>query len=172
MVMILKPQDIVILLKLIVWEKGEWSYAMLSKELFMSVSEVHSGLKRTGEARLFNSEIKSPFRGAFEEFLIHGVKYAYPPYRGGLTRGIPTGYAAPPLNKIISQPSESPPVWPYPEGKVLGYEFSPLFKSVPKAVSLDYKLYELLSLVDAIRDGRARERELAIKELKSRVNPK
>jgi len=170
--MILKPQDIVILLKLIVWGKGKWTYAMLSKELFMSVSEVHSGLKRTGEARLFNSKTKSPFRRALEEFLIYGVKYAYPPHRGGSTRGIPTGYAAPPLNKLISQPSDSPPVWPYPAGKVLGYEFSPLFKSVPKAVSIDYKLYELLSLVDAIRDGRARERELAIKELKTRINPK
>ncbi len=170
--MILKPQDIVILLKLIVWEKGDWSYAMLAKELFMSVSEVHSGLKRATEARLFNPENKSVFKNAFDEYLIHGVKYAYPPNRGGQTRGIPTGYAAPPLNKLISQPSDYPPVWPYPEGKVLGYEFSPLFKSVPKAILIDEKLYELLALVDAIRDGRARERDIAIKELKSRIGDK
>jgi hypothetical protein len=32
------------------------------------------------------------------------------------------------------------------------------------------KLYELLALVDAIRDGRAREREIAIRELKARLS--
>jgi hypothetical protein len=170
--MILKPQDIVILLKLIVWHKGGWSYAMLSKELFMSVSEVHKGIKRSVEARLFNPENKTIFKNAFEEYLIHGVKYAYPPHRGGQTRGIPTGYAAPPLNTMISQPLDNPPVWPYPEGKILGYEFSPLFRSVPKAISIDNNLYELLTLVDAIRDGRAREREIAINELKSRIKAK
>ena len=167
--MILKPQDIVVLLKLIVWKKGDWSYAMLAKELFMSASEAHSGLKRATEARLFNPDNKSVFKNAFNEYLIHGVKYAYPPSRGGQTRGIPTAYAAPPLNKLISQPSGYPPVWSYPDGKVLGYEFSPLFKSVPKAILIDEKLYELLVLIDAIRDGRARERDIAIKELKSRI---
>jgi hypothetical protein len=30
-------------------------------------------------------------------------------------------------------------------------------------------LYELLTIVDAIRDGRAREREIAIEELKMRL---
>jgi hypothetical protein len=33
----------------------------------------------------------------------------------------------------------------------------------------DDKLYELLALVDAIRDGRAREREIAARELKKRL---
>jgi hypothetical protein len=33
----------------------------------------------------------------------------------------------------------------------------------------DFRLYELLALVDAIRDGRARERELAGRELAKRL---
>ncbi|MDT8445205.1 MAG: hypothetical protein RQ722_12995, partial [Desulfuromonadales bacterium] len=61
------------------------------------------------------------------------------------------------------------PVWPHPEGEVRGYEFSPLYKSVPDAALMDKELYAILALLDAIRDGRARERELAIKELKSRL---
>ncbi len=168
--MILKPQDIIVLLKLIVRQSSDWSYAVIAKELYMSASEIHSGLKRATAARLFNSESKSVFRSALNEYLIHGVKYAYPPNRGGQTRGIPTGYAAPPLCDLISQSSNNPPVWSYSEGKVLGYEFSPLFKSVPKAVLIDEKLYELLALVDAIRDGRARERDIAVEELSSRIN--
>ena len=72
--MILKPQDIVILLKLIVWDKMNWSYAQLSKELFMSVSEVHAGLKRASIARLFDVQRKVPLKKALEEFLVHGIK--------------------------------------------------------------------------------------------------
>ncbi len=170
MIMILKPQDIFILLKLIAVNDREWSYAGLAQELFMSVSEVHAGLKRASHARIFDLNNKQPLLSALEEFLIYGVKYAYPPDRGGLTRGVPTGYAAPPLNKHIIQASDHPPVWPYPEGEVQGYEFSPLFKSVPKAVLIDGKLYELLALVDAIRDGRAREKDIAVNELKKRIN--
>jgi len=102
------------------------------------------------------------------EFLVHGVKYAFPPKRGALTRGMPTGYAAPPLNKVIVDSSELPPVWPFAEGTVRGEAFEPLYPSVPQAAARDARLYELLALVDAIRDGRARERNLAAKELELR----
>jgi hypothetical protein len=40
---------------------------------------------------------------------------------------------------------------------------------VPQAALEDKRLYELLALVDALRDGRARERELAVKELTKRL---
>jgi len=59
--------------------------------------------------------------------------------------------------------------WPDPMGETRGSSFSPLYKSVPKAARNDKALYELLVLVDAIRGGRARERELAIKEIKRRL---
>jgi hypothetical protein len=36
-------------------------------------------------------------------------------------------------------------------------------------IEVDPKLYEFLALVDAIRDGRARERKIAIKEIQSRI---
>jgi len=167
--MILKPQDIVILLKLVTLGNRTWSYSTLAHELAMSPSEVHSGIKRAAAARLFDPQRNVPMLRALQEFLVHGVKYAYPPDRGHLTRGVPTSYAAPPLNILIVQPDEPPPVWPDPEGKVRGYEYSPLYRTVPKAVALDNALYELLALVDAIRDGRARERELAVKLLTERL---
>jgi hypothetical protein len=46
----------------------------------------------------------------------------------------------------------------------------PLYGSVPHACKVDPKLYELIVLVDAIRDGRARERQIAIKEIQSRIS--
>ena len=168
--MILKPQDIVIMLKLLVRNGSEWSYPALSYELSMSASEVHAGVKRAVAAQLMDMHRKIPVKRNLLEFLIHGVKYAYPPDRGGITRGIATSYAAQPLKELIMQPDEPPPVWPDPEGQVRGYEFSPLYSSVPHACKVDPKLYELLALVDAIRDGRARERKIAIKEIQSRIS--
>lgn len=167
--MILKSQDVVIMLKLIVWDSPEWSYPALAHELFMSASEVHSGVRRAVSARLMDMHSKIPIKRNLLEFLIHGVKYAYPPDRGGITRGLPTSYAAQPLKELIVQTEDPPPVWPDPEGHVRGYEFSPLYSSVPHACKVDSKLYELLALVDAIRDGRSRETEIAEKEIRSRI---
>ena len=167
--MILKPQDVVILLKLVVRGKGHWSYPVLADELSMSASEVHAGVKRAAAARLLDPERRLPVKKALEEFVIHGVKYAYPPARGGPTRGMPTSYAGPPLAELLCDSGAAPPVWPDSEGAVRGYEFSPLYKSVPNAARQDAKLYELLVLVDAIRDGRARERALAAREIRARM---
>ena len=168
--MTLKPQDIVVLLKLVVVKNSDWSFASLAADLFMSPSEVHAGIKRASVAQLFDESRKKPVRKNLEEFLVHGVKYAYPPQYGALTRGIPTGYAAYPLNEmLVLGANDVPPVWPHPEGEVRGYEFSPLYKSVPSAAIKDKELYALLSIIDAIRDGRARERELANRELIKRL---
>jgi hypothetical protein len=71
---------------------------------------------------------------------------------------------------LITRSDDSIPVWPDPEGSMRGYEFSPLYKSVPKAAAKDSALYELLALLDAVRDGRARERALAEKELLARLD--
>ena len=167
--MILRPQDIVIVLKLTALGKDDWSYSRLAEELFMSASEIHAGVKRAVAARLLDSQTRTPLRQPLEEFLVHGAKYAYPPDRGGLTRGVPTGHAAPPLSALVSHDKEVPPVWPDPDGSTRGYEFSPLYRSVPLAAKRDAKLYELLALVDALRGGQARERVLAERELGVRL---
>ena len=67
------------------------------------------------------------------------------------------------------QASSVSPIWPYTEGQVRGESFSPLYKSAPLAAKNDPALYELLVLIDAIRGGRARERDIAKKELTKRL---
>jgi hypothetical protein len=167
--MTLKSLDIVILLKLVALEDRPWTYTSLSRDLFVSLSVVFQGVFRAVKSGLLNPKTRKPRKRALEEFLIHGVKYVFPPERGGLARGIPTGYAAPPLKSEIMQPSEHPPVWPYEHGTVRGYEFSPLHQCVPMAAERDPKLYELLALIDAIRGGRARESSIAIIKLRERL---
>ncbi len=174
MAMNLKPQDILVVLKLVAIGDRSWSYVQLANELSMSASEINAGVKRCLAANLLLPDFvggknPKPALKAVEEFLVHGVKYAFVHERGELTRGVPTGYAAEPLKGKIVASDELPPVWPYPEGKVRGYSFSPLYRSAPQAALADQRLYELLVLVDAIRGGKAREREIAVSELQKRL---
>ena len=163
----LKPQDIVILLKLVA-QGSPSCFSNLASQLAMSASEVHAGMRRSTESGLLDPVSNMPIRAALQEFLLHGLRFVYPPKRGPITRGIPTGYAAPPLSEHFSQSAnEPPPVWPDPEGSTKGYALFPLYPSVPKAVRQDKLLYELLALVDAVREGRARERALAGEQLKA-----
>jgi Winged helix-turn-helix DNA-binding len=166
--MIAKSLDVVVLLKLLLKNK-KLSYAELSKELFISASEIHAAVRRGIEAGLIDQLSRLPMRKPLEDYLIHGVRYAFPAKPGRLARGIPTAHAAPPLCKQVST-DDLPPVWPDPEGTVKGYAIEPLYSSVPAAVKSDSVLYELLALVDALRIGRARERKLAEEELKLRLN--
>ena len=171
MTMVLKPQDVLVVLKLLAMGQRSWSYAWLAVQLGMSPSQLHSAVKRALAAQLAvrkGDEIVPNIRN-LEEFLVHGLKYVFVPEQGEMTRGIPTGHAAPPLKRHFVPGGEPPPVWPDAKGEVRGFAFSPLYNLAPRAALSDPQLYELLVLVDAIRGGRVREREIAIKELKERL---
>ncbi len=163
--------DIVILLKLSTLDRRP-PYLDLARDLHLYPSEVYLSLKRAAESQLLHRQKRHDRlnRSALLEFLLHGIRYAFPAQKGAMTRGIPTSYAAPPLDEQISAGADPSPVWPYAEGSVRGYSFTPLHKNVPKAALEDRKLYELLALVDAVRDGRARERDLAGGELERRLS--
>lgn len=170
--MILKPQDILFLLKLLAIKKESWAYNSLALELGMSTSEVHASAKRSLNAQLaIDDKIFGirPNTRNLSEFLIHGIQYSFVPEKGGMVRGLPTSYASEPLTKKFISNNELSPVWPDPEGNVKGLSFSPLYKSAPNAAKNDSDLYELLVLVDAIRDGRAREKTVAIELLKEKI---
>ena len=161
----LLPQDILIMVRMALSASQDWSYNKIAHELGMSPSMVFSAVKRTSQARLFDSNRKRPRRKALEEFLIHGVKYSFPPDIGSMTRGVPTAFASPALRDHLSYGSESLYVWPHPNGHERGISFSPLYKSIPEIALRDEKLYATLGLIDAIRLGRAREGNLAEKLL-------
>jgi len=154
------------LLKLVALGKKQWSFNKIAVELGMSPSEVHAAAKRSLAARLAVKEGDIIWANVRKlgEFLEHGIQYVFVPDRGELNRGMPTAYAAAPLDNTFSS-HEFPPVWPDNEGEVRGESFSPLYKSAPKAVRTDSVLYQLLALVDAIRGGRAWEKGKAKKEI-------
>jgi hypothetical protein len=166
---VLRPQDIFILLKLLPWGSQNWTYDHIAHELGLSSSVVHRSVDRAAKAGLYSAERREVNRASLAEFLVHGARYAFPAEWGGEARGMPTAWAAEPLAKKLSASGKNPPVWPDPHGTALGIALTPLDSRVPDAVRQDKSLGELLALVDAIRIGGARERGLAAKELEKRL---
>ena len=169
--MALKPQDVYVVLKLVAAKGRRAPYSQLALELKMSPSEVHASVIRAEASHLLHgtSQNNRPNLAALEEFLVHGLKYVFPAKRGELTRGIATSYGAEPLRSAIAKGNEPIPVWPYEEGNQRGIAFAPLHKSAPFAALRDPSFYEYLTLADALRDGRTRERKIAENELHHRL---
>src|ERR1700681_2556037 len=167
----LKPQDVVVALKLLGYPSGRPPISVVAGDLGLSPSEVHGAIQRLRSSRLLHGPaLKDKLNiSGLEEFLVHGLKYAFPAEHGEVTRGIPTSYAAEPLKSEVSMSNDLPPVWPWHEGNTRGVGFEPLYKSVPQAALRDSRLDQLLALVDAIRDGRARERKIAERDIVHRL---
>jgi DNA-binding Lrp family transcriptional regulator len=170
----MKPQDIVIMLKMLCWKEKNRSIAGIAESVKISASETHAAIKRCEKAGLFNPVTGMPGSSNLEEFLVYGLKYVYPAEKGEPDRGMPTAHSAPPLSEMLagSGKSNETYVWPYAAGKVRGVSIIPLYKTIPVAAEKDRKLYEMLTLIDAIRMGRIREVKIATDELVKRIRNK
>jgi len=161
----MRPQDILILLKIITYPGDDWRNYEIANALSMSASEVSEALNRSKIAKLVDVTKRSVNGKALTEFLIYGLKYVFPAEPGRNVRGIPTAHSAQPVKKRITNSRESY-VWQYSNGTHRGQAVEPLYKTVPSCVADDKVLYELLVLTDAIRIGRDQVRDIAIDELK------
>jgi hypothetical protein len=144
-------------------------YAELAAQTGLAISAVHASLKRAVAARRLVFQERRPvvLKTQLLEFLLHGAKYAFPPVWGSLTRWAPTGYAAAPLNSVITPSSDPALVWASALGSARGLSLTPLYPTVPEAALRNARLYALLSLFDAIRAGQARERNEAARLLEN-----
>jgi hypothetical protein len=160
---VLKPQDLIVVLKVATMKDKEPTFAGMARDLLMSASEVHAAVQRCITSHLLERDYGSfsVNRASLREFLLHGVRYVFPVVAGPVMRGLPTGVSAPPLNEHFEHADALPLVWPDPEGHIRGISICPLYPSVPAACRLDPHLYRTLALLDALRGGAARERELA-----------
>lgn len=162
----IKSQDILLLLKIISAGNTTWNQIPMAEALGLSQSEVSESVSRSKYSGLLDPTGKIVMKLSLLEFIQYGLRYVFPQQPGPIVRGVPTAHSASPLKNEI-QSSEAY-VWPYGKGNVRGHSIIPLYVSAPEAALKDEKLHELLALVDAIRVGRARERGLAIHELKKR----
>lgn len=160
----LKPQDLLVLLKVVAHPPQRWTYAALGEALAMSASEAHASVKRAVACGLAVSQGREgwqPVRPALLEFVLHGVRYVWPATPGPVKRGVPTSIGAEPLAGQLNVAAGEAPVWAHPEGSAKGPTLSPLYRTAPHAALADPALHRLLALLDALRSGRARERALA-----------
>lgn len=143
----------------------------------MSLSEVNGAIKRAIRSGLIvgggsRNQIPQAVPYALQEFIKHGVRYSFPAERGSITRGIPSGSIGAQLEVDVSRLKEHEiSVWPSPQGKVRGIGIKPLYRSIPDVIDKEENkdLYSMLSLVDMIREGRARERSLAAEVIAKRI---
>jgi hypothetical protein len=165
----MRPQDVVVLLKVLLLENTSWQSKDLAQGLFLSPTEISFSLKRCQYARLLEGKGRHVARRTFLEFLLYGLPVVFPTQPGAQVRGLPTAHSAALLrDKLVS---EQPYVWPDAESDYWGSAIEPLYPRVPQAAKADAHLYELLALVDAVRVGRPRERKLAGQLLKTFVLP-
>lgn len=152
---------------------NQYSTRSLALSTGISKSQVNLALRRCFEVGLAKSDRQSDLprvhAKALLEFIVYGLKYVFPAKLGAVTRGITTSLAAPILEGKLISTGDLLPVWPDAQGDTKGQTVEPLFKSVTYAVRRDAELYALLALVDAIRIGQPRERNLATDLLAKRL---
>jgi len=152
---------------------SQYSTRSLALSTGISKSQVNLALRRCFDVGLAKrdrqSDLPRVHAKALLEFIVYGLKYVFPAKLGAVTRGITTSLAAPILEGKLISTGDLLPVWPDAQGKTKGQTVEPLFKFVTYAVRRDAELYAFLALVDAIRIGQPRERNLATDLLAKRL---
>jgi hypothetical protein len=152
----MKPQDVLLLLKIVSDGNDSWNQLEMAHALGLSQSEVSEAVSRSKYAGLLDPKGKKVMKQGFFDFLKYGLSYAFPTKPGSMTRGVSTSHSAPPLNSVIV--SQEVYVWPYSKGQQKGLSITPLYPTQAEAALRDEDFHEMLALVDALRVGKARER--------------
>src|SRR5690606_37733944 len=119
----MRPQDIVILLKLLSLNDKPWQYRDLSSDLIIPLSEISASLKRSEKAGLYHFEGRHVHRLALMEFIQYGLKYVFPVSPGAVVTGLGTAHAHPYYQKFFK--AEIQYVWQDEEGGIRGLMIEP-----------------------------------------------
>lgn len=162
-----RPFDIVVGIRLL---RPARTLAILAGDLHASPSQVYAATRRLELAGILKADQRATNPRALLEFLIGGVRYAFPVPRGALALGVPTAYSAAPLNAVVD--AVDVVVWPAAklQDVVRGFSLTPLY---PRAASLrerDPVTYRALTVVDALRLGDQRLRQHAREALEAIVS--
>ena len=127
----MRPQDIVVLLKIISIRDDDWRNIDIANATGISPSEVSEALNRCKVAKLIDSKKRKVNTTSFTEFLIYGLKYVFPTEPGAIVKGIPTAHSASPIKEHISSDTDVY-VWSNARGTHRGQAIEPLYKSLPQ----------------------------------------
>ena len=174
---VLKPQDLLVAMKLAVLGDIEYSYESLGDSLGgMDQGAVHNAVERAKYASLIFGKKNKRGGGlkvnrlALAEFIIHGAKYAFPAGESkAKIKGMPTADAIELIDEQLAPSDRLHWVWPDDEGEE-GYRCNPLHKNAVDAAKKDNKLYELLALLDSQRVGDARVKRIGADAIKEKLH--
>jgi hypothetical protein len=153
----LRPFDVAVALRLLL--EPEERYEPLAEALGTSTSAVHRGVARLQGAGLLRAASRSVARPALRDFLLHGVRFAFPAVRGPEVTGLPTAWSVPEVGRLLAVDAGAEAaralVWPEAAGRVHGEMLVPLFAGATRVAARDARLHVLLAAVDAVRAGTA-----------------
>lgn len=163
----MRPQDIEILLKIILLGDSPWQIRDLASDLGIAVSEVSASLHRSLIAGLLDNTKKKVHRQSFFEFIRYGLRYVFPLIPGSMVTGIPTAHSHPYFAAQFH--TDINYVWPAANGTLRGLALQPLHAGVTKAIEKDEQLHTLLASIDIVRIGRKREIDFALEKLRESI---
>jgi hypothetical protein len=166
---VLKGVDVAVVLGLLRRPAGPWTVRGLAQELQLPPATVQRSLERLAATPAFDAHRRRLRAAGAEELLLTALPFVVPATVGTETRGTPTAWAAAPLVQMLGNAGQ-PAVWPASDGAVRGLAVEPLHPAVVGLARADPGMYELLALVDGIRLGDARVRELARGLLRDRIH--
>ena len=164
----LQAVDLLVILKLAALGSPLAPARLVAKEIGLSESAVALSLHRLETRGLLveEGEHRRINKLALRRCLEQTVRWIAPAELGAAELGLLTAHSAPLLaSRLIGD--DDPVVIPLPGGPARGRAVSPLHPLAPEAAARDPKLYGLLAIVDALRIGGAREREVAAVELRA-----
>lgn len=167
--MVMRPLDVVILLKKITPSGLNMNGKQLAESLGISAAEVSIAMERNRVAQLVDANKNRVNILALRDFLVYGIRYCFPVQPGSMVRGIPTAASAYPVSHSIATGVDKF-VWKLSNGSDRGQSIVPLYNNAPFAAQKDLDLYALLAIVDSLRIGKSRERQSAIEELDKYLN--
>ncbi|TGE08149.1 hypothetical protein [Hymenobacter fodinae] len=143
----MRPQDVVLLLKISLLEKQAWQGKAVAAALGLSAAEVSDALRRCQFARLLHPEHRTINRPRLLRFLLYGLPCVFPVELGAHQQGLPIWL---PPNRKWPMLSDTY-VWPTTDGPAWGATIEPLYPGAVVAARQDPALHELLTLTELLR---------------------
>jgi hypothetical protein len=164
---VLRETDLYVLTGALANQWEALSLRGLAEKLFVDHTVVSRALKRTEEAGLYQPANRRVNPASFAELMIHAARFVAPAPLGGMTRGFNAAWAAAPMSALIRRSGdEPPPVWPSALGVDRGQSLEPLHPGAVGA-SADPTLGALLAIIDCLRAGDVRIRQVASSALEA-----
>jgi hypothetical protein len=168
--LMLRPQDVLVACKIHLLGKGRWTFATLSKSLQISVGEIHNAYVRGKDSKLVVTvrNVPTVSRKHLFELVTVAVPRVFYAVKGPIVSGLPTSIYAAPVRERFAEPEGggTSVVWESVSAvarsqSVKGESLAPIYPTVPSVALRDPSFYELFALIDVVRVGSTPDRKIA-----------